>query len=309
MNNLLFIDKNLDRNTPIYRFVPWRWASDLFVDQNLTLVRPERWEDPYEMVNVPIQIRVGDQSDSWAPKIFDGSSFEVFSQCWTSINMADTMLRAYSKLSLTDSGDDSFDIKSHADESIQISTTVGKLIDAIDQGMRGTNSFKGAYVARVQYKSDEELASYVISMYANGGPEANKDPSRVASLLFVKRTAYQAESEIRPVVLLDEAAGHQPVWKLKVDPHALIDSITIDPRVTLRKASGNPMRDYQNRASILEQWGFADKIVKSHMYSVSPMYECPTIDLDSPNCMLSNEAISLWRTFLDENKGPQQSRD
>ncbi|NTX27048.1 hypothetical protein HT746_07865 [Burkholderia pyrrocinia] len=305
VNNLLFVEKDLDRNTPIYRFVPWRWASDLFVDQNLTLVRPERWEDPYEMVNIPIQLRIGDRTGSWAPKIFDGSSFEVFSQCWTSISMTDTMLRAYSKLSPTDGGDDSFDIKSHADESIQISTTVGKLLDAIDQGMQGTNSFKGVYVARVKYKSDEELASHAISTYANGGPEANKNPSCVASLLFVKRMAYRAENEIRPVVLLDEAAGHQPVWKLKVDPHALIDSITIDPRVTLRKANGNPMRDYQNRASILEQWGFADKIVQSHMYSASPMYECPTIDLDSPDCTLPNETKSLWRTFLWENKVPQ----
>lgn len=305
MNDRVFVEKNLDPDTPIYRFVPWRWASDLFVDQNLTLVRPENWEDPYEMIDTPIVLRVRDGSGSWAQKIFDGSSFEIFSQSWTKVGMADTMLRAYSKLSLAGDDGSLFEIESHPDEAIQISTTVGKLRDAIDQSMRGSASFKGLYLANVKYVPQEDLASHAVSTYLNGGPESNKNPASVAWLLFFKRTAYEAEKEIRPVVLLEGTTSRSPVCKLKVNPHDLIDSITIDPRVSLRKTNGNPTIDYQNRVAVLKKWGFSSKIVQSHMYSVSPMFESPAIDLDSLDDRFPADTISLWRTFLEENKVPK----
>lgn len=298
----LFTEPDLDFNTPIYRFVPWRWLRDLLIDGNLTLVRPENWDDPYELIHRPVQVRIVDGSGARAQKVLDASGFEVFSQSWTTKNMADTMLRAYSKLSREEDGIEPFDPASHANEAVQISTTVGKLHDTIAHGLQHSSWFERLYVGRVKYLSEDALANRVVATYAHG-PDVGKDPACVASLLLVKRDAYEAEQEIRPIVLLNEAGRDLTVLKVKIDPQVLIDSITIDPRVRSREVSGLGMRAYQDRFALLREWGFATKICESHLYSASPMFEA-ILELDSPKCALSRESKARWRIFLEQHQIP-----
>lgn len=290
----------LDRDTPIYRFVPWRWIRDLLVDENLALVRPENWDDPYELINRPIQVDVIDGRGARARKILDGSNFEVFSMSWTTKDMADTMLRAYSKLSPAKGEVDIFDLAAHANEAVQISTTVGKLHDAIAHSLKNTPSFERLYLSKVEYVSDSLLSRRVGGIYANG-PDFGKTSDCVASLLSLKRDAYEAEQEIRPIVLLNDAAKDVSVLKVKINPRELIDSISIDPRLRSSKVSGFQMQAYHNRLVVIRDWGFGSKIRESHLYSASPMFES-ILEIDSPNVYLDEDAKARWRAFLTQHQ-------
>jgi len=298
--NRFFNHPALDLDTPIYRFVPWRWAKDLLVDGNLALVRPETWDDPYELVNRPIRVRVSDKHGKQADKVLDGHNFQVFSQSWTTRCMADTMLRAYSRLTPKTQGDDTshpaFTPELHATEAIQISTTIGKLAAAIDFGLQKNPAYEFLYMTKVDYMSEDALADRVVSTYAHG-PDTGKDPACVVSLLSVKRDAYEAESEVRPIVLLNDAAKGLPILKLKIHPPHFIDSISIDPRIGSHKVTESHMHDYNERYALLEEWGFASKIEQSLLYSGAPVFDA-RLDLDAPDCSLSELSKERWRAFL-----------
>ncbi|CAG9243819.1 hypothetical protein [Paraburkholderia caribensis] len=297
-------DPQLDFDTPIYRFVPWRWLEDLLVDGNLTLVRPESWDDPYELIHHPIQVRVTDKHGTQAQKVLDGSDFQVFSQSWTTKSMADTMLRAYSRLTAKNPENDTehlaFTPTHHATEAIQISTTIGKLQAALRVGLENTAPFEFLYMIKVAYMPEEDLAQRVVSTYAHG-PDTGKDPDCVASLLSVKRDAYEAENEVRPIVLLNDAAKDLSLLKIKIKPQFLIDSISIDPRIGSHKIAGSHIHDYGQRYALLEKWGFASKVKKSHLYSVSPFFDA-LLDLDAPDCNLSEQSKARWRAFLAQHQ-------
>lgn len=299
-----FHDPQLDLDTPIYRFIPWRWAEDLLVDGNLTLVRPESWEDPFELINRPIQVRVSDKHGKRAQKVLDGNEFQVFSQSWTTKCMADTMLRAYSRL--TPKGEENgapelvFKTALHPTEAIQISTTIGKLHAAIDIGLRQNAAYEFLYMTKVAYMSDEALAERVVSTYAHG-PDTGKDPACVVSLLSVKRNAYEAENEVRPILLLNEDAKSLRICKIKTLPQYLIDSISIDPRIGCKKIGGSNINDYNQRLELLGKWGYASKIKQSSLYSRAPIFDA-LLDLDSPDCNLSSLSKERWRAFLAQHQ-------
>ncbi|MNK99833.1 hypothetical protein D3C87_1202490 [compost metagenome] len=303
----IFHHPGLDLNSPIYRFVSWRWVEDLLIGKNLTLVRPESWDDPFEMINRPIQVRVTDKNQGYSSKVLDQHNFEVFSQSWTTKDMADTMLRAYSKLASTAAAFSAppleFEPEQHALEAIQISTTIGKLLGALEYGLENLAEFESAYITQVDYMSEEELANRVVSTYANG-PDTGKDPACVVSLLSIKRDNYEAENEVRPIVLLNERAKELDYLRVKTDPEILIDSITIDPRISSFKVKASGPNDYVQRIELLKKWGFASKIRQSHLYAVSPIFES-VLDLDSPDLNLSAEAKARWRELHEINKVTQ----
>jgi hypothetical protein len=158
-------DPQFELDTPIYRFVPWRWVEDLLVDGNLTLIRPENWDDPFELIHHPIQVRVSDKNGARAQEVLDGNNFQVFSQSWTTKCMADTMLRAYSRLTAKGPENDTnslpFTPTRHATEAIQVSTTIGKLQAALQVGMQDCAAFEYLFMTKVAYLSERELAERV----------------------------------------------------------------------------------------------------------------------------------------------------
>lgn len=294
-----YTQDGLDRDTPIYRFMSWQWVRDLLEKGKLVLVRPESWEDPYELIDRPVQIRVrrGDASTS---RILPGSRFEIFSQSWTTRNMADTMLRAYSRLSPADDDGTTFDPVVHKAESVQISTTVGKLHDALRRALEGVPGFERLYLTRVTYHADDALIDHVGGLVANG-PNSMKDPHTIATMLSLKRDAYFAENEIRPIVLFDDSARGLERLTVSIDAEDTIDSICIDPRVGNHSVSGFPMHAHQNRRAFLADCGFELKIVDSHLYTASPLIDL-TIDLDSAENKLSDDSRMVWSDYFQESQ-------
>ncbi len=299
MEERFFTETGLDPSTPLYRFMSWEWVRDLLVDGKLVLVRPDSWQDPYELIDRPVQVRIrgGGQAKT---QMLETSRFEVFSQSWTTKPMADTMLRAYSKLSPEHDDGETFDPLVHKAEAVQISTTVGKLTSALARAVRDVQGFEKQYIARVKYHPEAELFSRVAGLVANG-PNSLNDPSTIATMLSLKRDSYHAECEIRPIVLFDNTAHDWPRLTLTIDAKDVIDSVSIDPRVQSHRVGGFRMHAHHNRRAFLAECGFESKIVDSHLYAASPMFDF-TIDLDAPDCKFSDASRLSWHEFLQASQ-------
>lgn len=295
----LCLSQGLSEDMPIYRFVPWKYLEDLLVNQRLTMVRPERWQDPFELINVPVQVRVSDATGAATSQVLECSDSQVFSQCWTTVNMDDTMLRAYSDLSGEPDNSILFDPTRHENEAVQISTTVGKLRDALAFGLRKLPSFQRLYISEVKYLSEDEIAEEVIGTYAHG-PDTGKDPTCVASLLSKKRKAYQAEREVRPMVFLDSSERNLDLLRLEFNSKMSLDSVVIDPRLKGGRTD-HGTNAYSNREALLESWGYAGKIEHSDLYSYGPIYEA-ALNLDAPDCNLSDASKARWRALLEKRR-------
>lgn len=295
----LFLSPGISEDTPIYRFVPWKYLEYLLVNQRLTMVRPERWQDPFELINVPVQIRVSDATGATISQVMEGSDLQVFSQCWTTVNMGDTMLRAYSDLSGEPDNSVVFDPSLHKNEAVQISTTVGKLRDALAFGLRNLPSFQRLYISKVRYLSEDDIADEISGTYAHG-PDTGKDPDCVASLLSKKRIAYQAEQEVRPMVFMDSSARNLDLLTLEFNSKLSLDSVVIDPRLTGGRTD-HGANAYSNREALLKSWGYAGKIEHSDLYSYGPIYDA-VLDLDAPDCKISDVSKARWRDFLEKRR-------
>lgn len=294
-----FYPTGLDLDTRIYRFMPWRWVRDLLVEGNFALVRPESWQDPYELVNRPAKLHFSDGNSYRGAGMIPESNLEVFSQSWTTRDMADTMLRAYSTLTPDNDDGVTFDPEAHAGEAVQISTTIRKLNAVVSQGARQLSGFVRQYVADVQYLPDQEIVGHVAELIKSHGPAALNDPDVVATMLRLKRDAYHAELEVRPIMIFDSTARQWPLAKWKIDPHELIETISIDPRVRNHKVGGFQLHSAHNRETFLGKCGFGSKVVESRLYSGSPVFEL-TMSLDQS----ASAEWEAWLPFMEKNRYP-----
>ncbi|MFC4296867.1 hypothetical protein ACFO0J_02275 [Castellaniella hirudinis] len=301
MNTIL--DDSLSPDTPIYRYVTWRWAESLLVKGNLVLVRPEMWEDPYELANRPVQIIFSSNDSAYDQKIIDGSGFNIFSQSWTTKKINDTMLRAYSSICLTQEHPQE---KSHnfprpkdQNEAILISTTVGKLMDALSNGLRDINGKNFSFIKKIKYLPETKINSHVYDLLYRHLPIPGSAPRIAATLLSFKRDAFAAEHEVRPIVLQENTRETANLLNIKIEPHKFIDSIIIDPRVEHFKIQGSSLQAYNERHELLSSWGFEEKIRQSGLYCWPPVFSIH-IDTEDKNNGLSRNQRIAWNTFLSK---------
>ena len=176
----------------LYRIIDFHYAVQIFEKGELFFSHPSKWEDPYET------------------RLIHRESHKVFSQCWCSNGVSDAMWRIYSPNHL----------------GIRIGTSTKKLRAALEKGIKGSS--KKLRMDDVSYMSQHALnmKSKSIRDELNG----NFDIDRSIDLLFMKREAYEHESEYR-VVLIDEQPPEEDGGiSVSINPRQVIDSILIDPR-------------------------------------------------------------------------------
>jgi hypothetical protein len=88
--NLIFLkEKDLDK--PIYRIFSFERLKQIFDEQQLTLVKPSLWDDPFENFIL-----------NSTGRLPDGRVFEIrfrntfYGQCWSLTRESDAMWRIYS---------------------------------------------------------------------------------------------------------------------------------------------------------------------------------------------------------------------
>lgn len=192
-------------DTRIYRVFPQMRFFSLFEERRNALLRPQKWDDPFE--NVFLQSPVVFPNGENGPIGFHN---DVYGQCWTLETASDAMWQIYSK-----NGD-----------GIRVRTTVGKLIN----GMRAANKIAAdvrCFIGRVRYLSDNRLKQFGKSMFTEySGAEA------IAQSLLVKRNAYKHENEVRLIYISPDSTREGDfVYKYDIDPLALFDQAMVDGRV------------------------------------------------------------------------------
>ncbi len=219
----------------LYRTFGIERLFQLLTERKLTLLAPEKWEDPYEKA---LQELATGQKLSERPS--------VFGLCWSMQGRSDALWRIYSPNTL----------------GVRISTTVDRLLLALTpKATSGINS-ENLYLGRVTYLPESskraelfDFGKFPLGLTADDfdrpirtiadAIEDMKERAEsklvnrkdIAKALFVKRTAFEHEKEVR-LLYVDQAttAGDSAdvggLLKLEVDPFKLIRGIQFDPRLS-----------------------------------------------------------------------------
>jgi hypothetical protein len=178
----------------LYRILNFHHVVQIFERGELHFAHPSSWADPYET------------------RLVHQDSHKIFAQCWCSKGVSDAMWRIYSPNQL----------------GIRISTSTRKLRQALEKEVARQGMM--LRIGDVNYMSPfkfDEKAKEIHSELA-----ASFDLRKATDLLFVKREAFNHESEYRAIILAPNADRElvEQGLKIKVDPRKLIDNILIDPR-------------------------------------------------------------------------------
>jgi hypothetical protein len=108
----------------IYRIFRCDYFFQLFENKQNTLVRPEKWSDPWENMVLKARIR----TSNWETGRFDFWR-DLYGQCWTLHTRSNAIWRLY--------GSEKYDLR--------VTTTVGKLLQSLRAG-RGNSAAEGIEV-------------------------------------------------------------------------------------------------------------------------------------------------------------------
>jgi hypothetical protein len=193
----------LSNNTSgrLYRILSFDRAVQIFEKGELYFAQPSTWPDPYEV------------------SLVHPNSHKLFGQCWCTRGVSDAMWRIYSPDHL----------------GVRISTSTRKLRQALAPEL--TRRGHKLRLENVGYLSPHELRSKVSTIRKELAAEF--DVQRAMDALFLKREAFDHESECRAVIYCPEATKVQARKgiKIQIDPHQLIDSVLLDPRAPDELAS------------------------------------------------------------------------
>ncbi|WP_275379256.1 DUF2971 domain-containing protein [Xenorhabdus bovienii] len=196
---------------PIYRIMPIHRFLQLLEEKKLTLVKPKKWDDPFEnaLLNCAFETSDG-ETGSFAAKD------SIYGQCWTFHRETDAMWRIYS----------------HDKDGVRISTTPRKLLTALQTAEPKYHNLK-CFIGKVSYLSKKNLLEKLQSIDL-----FNANGSGIAESLLYKRTEFKHENEIRLIYLGDDNASISDIFQFDIDPAKLLDRVLFDPRMekNLRQA-------------------------------------------------------------------------
>jgi hypothetical protein len=225
-------------NTKIYRVFSKKWLVKLLESTRMGLMRPRRWEDPFE--NFLLRCTAKDAEG----ELIGLSEIEKdwFGQCWTLHEDSDAMWRIYSP----------------DKDGIRVSTTIGRLFDAI-YDTSDTYAQLNYFIGRVRYypriEIEEFLNNTTFSEFTFGGGTA-----QFAALLCVKRPEFEHESEIR--ILLRDQNESSDIREIQFDPNAVFDELILDPRLD--------NFEYECAKTRLHAAGWTKSVGQSQLYKIEP---------------------------------------
>ncbi|MEZ2591647.1 DUF2971 domain-containing protein [Pantoea agglomerans] len=228
-NNYINLTNLLDK--PIYRIMPISRFLQLLEDEVLTLVKPKKWDDPFENALLNCEIETSDgEVISFAAKD------SVYGQCWTFHRETDAMWRIYS----------------HEKDGIRVRTTPRKLLTALRKA-EPKNHTLNCFIGKVSYLSKSNLLSKLQSINL-----LNPNGAGVAESLLYKRTAFSHENEVRLIYSGKDDACTSDIFQFPIEPNKLFDRLLFDPRM-----DDNLRMAYE---LAIEEYGCKVEIRRSNLY-------------------------------------------
>lgn len=240
---------NLDLDTPIYKYIPFKYLKLMIQNSNLYFGRVSSWEDVYENWFLKEQMVLSSGEKGSATDLIQG----VFGQSWTLQEESDAMWRIYSKVDKKQP-DDYLD-----DTAVRIKTTGRKLFDVIYTDDKDYNT---SYIGAVSYLSLDDF----LKMQNSLSPLNPMDLSEVfVKSYFFKRTPFEHEREVRPILIYSpkhENFGKDGVL-FDIDFDNLIDEMVTDPRLT-------PDEYRTVRGQLIGLGAKSNKVRNSELYNIPP---------------------------------------
>lgn len=208
-NYINLTTKLLDK--PIYRIMPIHRFLQLLEEKKLTLVKPKKWDDPFEnaLLNCVDETSDGETSSFPAKDC-------VYGQCWTFHRETDAMWRIYS----------------HDKDGVRVSTTPRKLLTALQKAEPKHHNLK-CFIGKVSYLRKKTLLEKLQSINL-----LNTDGSGIAESLLYKRIEFKHENEVRLIFSGEDNICISDIFQFDIDPDQLFDRVLFDPRMekNLRQA-------------------------------------------------------------------------
>ncbi|MBW2596908.1 MAG: DUF2971 domain-containing protein, partial [Deltaproteobacteria bacterium] len=164
-----------DLDQKIYRIFSISRFKELITNNELVLVNPQKWDDPFENFFLRANA-VDEHGDSVS---LGSIASKWYGQCWTFNSESDAMWRIYS----------------HQKDGVRLSTTVRKLFsvlwDAKDQyaGLR-------YFIGKVSYQPRSEIEKFM-KEHSFLDISIGGQNDRFAKLLCIKRLEFFHEAEVR----------------------------------------------------------------------------------------------------------------
>ena len=198
--------RSAERNRYVYRIMSLERLFQMFEESANYLVRPNRWEDPFENFISHLQGRLPD-----GELVEFAQRYDFYGQCWTLVGGTDAMWRIYSRNT----------------RSARIKVRLKDLFQHLSAYARGA-----PFIGRVKYLHSEELLPWTRRVV-----RATKRPSLelLAKTFLVKRAAFSHENEVR--LLYCSATGETgKLYQHPLDCHRVVSEIMLDPRLTKAEA-------------------------------------------------------------------------
>lgn len=239
---------NMYLDTPIYKYIPFKYLKLMIQNSSLYFGSVSSWEDVYENWFLKEKMVLPSGEKGYAMDLILG----VFGQSWTLQEESDAMWRIYSKVDKKQP--DYLD-----DTAVRIKTTGRKLFDVIYTDDKDYNT---SFIGAVSYLSQNDF----LKMQDSLSPLNPLDLSEVfVQSYFFKRTPFEHEREVRPILIFPpnhENFGKDSV-SFDIDFDNLIDEMVTDPRLT----SG----EYGTvRGQLIGLGAKSNKVRISELYNIPP---------------------------------------
>lgn len=202
------IDKLID--APIYRIFPIGRFIQVLTAKKLTLVKPKKWDDPFENALLSSDFIAGSETATFSAKD------SIYGQCWTLHRETDAMWRIYSPNK----------------DGVRLKTTPRKLLAALKKHV-GQFSDIQCFIGKVEYKKKLELLEIFSKIDL-----LSTDGTGIAKSLLYKRPEFSHEREVRLIYSGDDNNSPSDIYSFEIDPNKLFDRVLFDPRMeeSLRKS-------------------------------------------------------------------------
>lgn len=236
-NYLNILDEEED--TPLYRIFSWTRLLETFCKNKLALVRPSKWDDPFE--NYFLKKTEAIQDNDNKRKFYSAHKNSLYGQCWSLHGETDAMWRIYSP----------------DKNGVKVKTTIGKLLEELQIH---TSLKKFCFIGKVEYFKEEIILDR-FDEYKNLFNEPEKDFINLAKSLLLKRVEFNHEREVRLIHYHTWINGANDVISFEVDPILLFDEIVFDPRMS-------DLEYEEHKYFLQSKFNYERPIKKSQLYTL-----------------------------------------
>lgn len=219
-----------ERSRFVYRIMSLDRLFQMFAESANFLVRPSRWQDPFENFIARLKGRLpnGDLVEF-------AQRYDFFGQCWTLLGGTDAMWRIYSS----------------DQRSVRVKVRIADLYESLSATARCA-----PFIGRVKYVHGADLHAWT-----RRAVRSTKRPSLelIAKTFLVKRMPFSHESEVR-LLYCSSTDDRNSLYRHSFDCQRLIQELTLDPRLTHEEFV--KLRDL-----VRVRTSFKGRIVQSGLYA------------------------------------------